>query len=482
MFCSFCADAILRSRGRSSVVTSLHSDHFEGESIHMLKRIGIICLWLLAALLIFICINLYEPYLVALRGQGKFVLLAVSFVTIGLMVIGGAWRRRRVGGRLLLLLWCLPPVAILWADMSFAAHKRATLKAEGGQAQNVGRHFVVGYSSFDDIAPLAAKGLIGGIYVTRRNISGRGVGALKAEIASLQSMRSAAGLPPLIVAADQEGGIVSHLSSSRFAALPSLSTLTGLPREKRLKIAEGFGQIHGHELAGLGVTLNFAPVVDLLREQPRNILDFHSQISRRAISDDPKIVTEVALAYVQGLEAAGIGATVKHFPGLGRVREDTHHFRASLDTPVAELEVSDWIPFRQTLTQSNAYLMVGHVAVTSIDPKRAASHSKRVINDLIRDKWGHQGIIITDDLVMGAVYKNGICKTAIEALNAGVDLLLIAYDGAQFYHTFNCVLAASLVGRIDRTAYEKSAIRLNRKAPDRLAGAGMPEADQSAID
>jgi beta-N-acetylhexosaminidase len=77
--------------------------------------------------------------------------------------------------------------------------------------------------------------------------------------------------------------------------------------------------------------------------------------------------------------------------------------------------------------------MVGHVAVTAIDSSRAASHSKRIINDLIRNKWGYQGIIITDDLVMGPIYEHGVCAAVVEALNAGVDLLLVAYDGLQFY-------------------------------------------------
>ena len=113
-------------------------------------------------------------------------------------------------------------------------------------------------------------------------------------------------------------------------------------------MAEQFGQRHGRELAALGITLNFAPVVDLLRTQSRNRFDFNSLISRRAISGDPSVTADVALAYVHGLEESGVEATVKHFPGLGRVRDDTHHFRANLDTPLTELETSDWVPFQKT--------------------------------------------------------------------------------------------------------------------------------------
>jgi beta-N-acetylhexosaminidase len=242
-----------------------------------------------------------------------------------------------------------------------------------------------------------------------------------------------------------------------------------LPADERSRKAEEFGRIHGRELADLGVTLNFAPVVDLLRSRSRNPFDFHSLIRWRAISGDPAIATDIAVAYVRGLQAFGVAGTVKHFPGLGRIRTDTHHFRASLDTPVAELEASDWIPFRQTLTQSNAWLMVGHVAVTAIDAGRAASHSRGVVTDLIRGKWGYDGIIVTDDLAMGPIYQYGLCAAVVEALNAGVDLLLVAYDGQQFYRVFDCALTASALGGIDAGAMAKSIARLSSRTFERDA-------------
>jgi beta-N-acetylhexosaminidase len=106
---------------------------------------------------------------------------------------------------------------------------------------------------------------------------------LRSEIARLQTIRREAGLPPLIVAADQEGGIVSHLSPP-LTSLPALATLAALPPAERSAKAEAYGRIHGRELALLGITLNFAPVVDLLRTEASNPLDFNSLISRRAIA------------------------------------------------------------------------------------------------------------------------------------------------------------------------------------------------------
>jgi beta-N-acetylhexosaminidase len=160
-----------------------------------------------------------------------------------------------------------------------------------------------------------------------------------------------------------------------------------------------------------------------------------------------------------------MGATVKHFPGLGRVRADTHHFSADLDTPLAVLEASDWRPFRDVLAETTAQLMIGHVTLTAVDPDRPASHSKRVVNGIIRQKWNYQGVIITDDLVMGAIYGHNVCTAVVEALNASVDLLLVAYDGSQFYRIFGCATDALSQGKLDRAILSDSEIRLRRAVP-----------------
>jgi beta-N-acetylhexosaminidase len=437
----------------------------------MTKRLGTLSLWLFGVLLLFVGANLNDPYLIMVRGPGSIGLLLANLVVLAVLIRRGVWGRGMFG-TLLVLLWCLPPVAMAAGAISFETRKQAVLHADGAHVKELGQHFITGYTSFSEVAPLASNGLIGGIYITHHNIKGRTAAALKSEIAALQALRRDAGLGPLIVAADQEGGIVSHLSP-HLTSLPALSTLTDLPPERRARMAEEFGRTHGRELADLGVTLNFAPVVDLRRSRGRNPFDFNSLISRRAISDDPAVVADIAAAYARGLEASGVEATVKHFPGMGRVQTDTHHFRASLDTPLSELESSDWLPFREVLARSNAVLMVGHVAVTAIDSTRPASHAKGVIDGLIRSKWGFQGLIVTDDLVMGAIYQHGVCTAVVQALNAGVDLLLVAYDGTQVYRMLDCALGAFARSALDSRMLRDSDARLKSRAPARQAGARL---------
>lgn len=433
------------------------------------RRFALILLWLALPLAAVIAANKNDPYLLALRGPGNiaFVLVCIGIVLV--LLRRGHWRR--LAGKLLIVLWCLPPLLMSAAHLTFELRKRDVLNAGDSEARQLGPHFMVGYSSFADVAQLAEKGLIAGVYVTRHNLRRKTIDELRAEIAALQDKRRAAGLPPLIVAADQEGGIVGHLSPP-LTKLPALATLAGLASDVQRVKAEEFGRIHGRELAELGVNLNLAPVLDLKPPVRRNRLDFHTLIGQRAIATDPAVVGTIASAYVRGLEASGVGATLKHFPGIGRVRTDTHHFSANLDASIADLEASDWQPFRHVLAESHAALMVGHVTLTAVDPERAASHSKRVVDGIIRQTWHHQGIVMTDDLVMGAIYQNDVCKAVVEAINAGVDLLLVAYDGAQFYRVFKCALDGSREGRLDTAMLRVSQARLDKMRPgDRVAKA-----------
>ena len=229
--------------------------------MQILKRIGLILVWLAGPVFVFAAANKNDPYLISLRGPGNVVLAAASIIAVVILIRRGYWRRG-IAGRLLILLWCLPSLSMLAAHASFELRKRNVLQTDVAQARSLGRHFVVGYSSFPEVAVLAEKGLISGVYITRHNIVGSTVERLRDEISALQDRRRAAGLPPLIVAADQEGGIVSHLAPP-LTKLPALSTLASLAPDVRAGKAEEFGRIHGQELAALGVNQNLAPVLDL---------------------------------------------------------------------------------------------------------------------------------------------------------------------------------------------------------------------------
>lgn len=176
------------------------------------ERVAVAALWLAGLILIAVGACLNDPYLAMVRGRAPKLIAVASVLVVGWLIWRRSWRKGWIAGRLLLALWCIVPLAMVSSKLTFNFRRADVLAADSPQAKELGRHFMIGYRRAQDIAPLVTRGLIGGIYVSHRNIKGRTTDELKAEIAGFQAMRRAAGLPPLIVAADQEGGIVSHLS------------------------------------------------------------------------------------------------------------------------------------------------------------------------------------------------------------------------------------------------------------------------------
>jgi beta-N-acetylhexosaminidase len=213
------------------------------------------------------------------------------------------------------------------------------------------------------------------------------------------------------------------------------------------------------------MTVNFAPVLDLRSDHGPSILDRNSHIARRAISADAKVVSEIGLAYVRGLSEAGVTPTLKHFPGLGRTADDTHHFRTYVSASREELETTDWSPFREVSAGSRSMLMIGHVTLTAIDPEHPASHSSALIEGILRRQWGFQGVIITDDVLMSPIYQYGLCQALIDGFNAGIDLALVAYDIQQFYRVMRCALTAQRSGLLDAARLAQSDQRLSTLSP-----------------
>ncbi|NER97052.1 MAG: glycoside hydrolase family 3 protein, partial [Symploca sp. SIO1B1] len=247
--------------------------------------------------------------------------------------------------------------------------------------------------------------------------------------------------------------------------LPPLATIISeeQPIEQSKAAVIKYARVHGQELSEIGVNLNFAPVVDL-NKGVINPQDKFSQIYRRAISTDREVVAKVALWYCQTLEEYGVKCTIKHFPGLGRVDTDTHIDHAELDTPLSELVADDWVPFRQVMNNSQAFTMLGHAKLMAVDDQNPVSFSSAVVGDMIRKSWQHDGVLITDDFCMQAVYssKAGLAAATIEAINAGIDLVLIAFTQDLYYPAMDALLKADQAGILDQVVLDKSYRRLEQ--------------------
>lgn len=409
---------------------------------HGLAALG----WLALATLWFWAWHLKDPHLRFIREHELALLLCALAAALAV-----AWRFAR--GRLRPLALGLALATLLTALCNEAAsrqHRAEVNAASGAVAQALGARFIVGYDDANELRELARKGLIGGIFVTARNVKGRSADQLRDEIQGLQALRRQAGLAPLVVATDQEGGAVSRLSPLVERQPPLASLLDAdVPDEEIARRAHAYGAQQGRALAALGVTLNFSPVVDLRPGRAPGRWDFHTRIDERAISSDPGVTTQVALAYAQGLETAGVRGTLKHFPGLAGVSADTHHFAGELRTPVDRLASHDWKPFQEVSKQSDAAIMLGHVILAELDAEYPVSFSRRIVQQVIRGEWGFHGLLVTDDLTMGAAYNRGLCNATVRALGAGVDLLLIAFDHDKYFDAMHCALQAAQRGALD---------------------------------
>jgi len=410
-----------------------------------------------------------SPLLTGLRPAALAALIVVPLLLIA--IDGWAlWRlkqtrTRRALGAAVILVAGATFLATLTQEARFQRIRARVLAADAAQLEQLGRHFVVGYRDAAEIERLIARRAIGGVFVGARNVEGRSVEAIRAQIEGWQETRRQQGLPPLLIATDQEGGAVSRLSPPLPRQPPIASVVAHhAGDEARNAAAHAYGATQGRALADAGINLNFAPVIDLNKNLV-NPNDRHTRIRERAISDDPAVVVEVARYYCRGLREAGVHCTLKHFPGLGGVFEDTHLEAGHLHAPLTTLENGDWIPFR-ALMGGNTFTMLSHAKLTALDAERPVSFSPAVVTGLLRQTWGYDGVLITDDFSMGAVYgaKEGVPAASIAALDAGVDLILIAYDPAQYFPVMAAVLAASRDGSLRPAVLAQSTRRLASKA------------------
>lgn len=412
------------------------------------QLIGKLLVWGSLLALTSVALHLKHPLLYSLRSLETPVLLLVSGLGLAYsrraLARASSWPARLEPGLRLLALGVLG-LLTLGQEGWFRWQQHQVLAASPA-ARYLGSHFIVGFHSFEEVRPLAERGLIGGIYLSRANLGQASLTSIRQQIAALQTLRRQAGLPPLFVAADQEGGPVSHLSPL-LEPMPSLASLTRGEAGSLETRAQAYGERQGQALASLGVNLNLSPVVDLKPSHKGRWQDRHTLLEQRAISADPKIVSRIAGAYSAGLAASGVQPTLKHFPGLGRVQGDTHLVKAGLNLGPAQL-ARDWQPFREITARTGAAMMLGHVHLPAIDPVQPVSLSRPLVQELLRKQWGYQGLLITDDLNMGAVYADGIDKASIAALDAGVDLILISYDPDQYYRAMHAATRAWRVGSI----------------------------------
>jgi beta-N-acetylhexosaminidase len=236
--------------------------------------------------------------------------------------------------------------------------------------------------------------------------------------ALVAALRQSVGREDAPVLVDQEGGRVQRLKPPQWRAAPAPGRFGELAAEDPARAAEAVrlnAQLIASELTAAGIDTVGAPSLDL------RLPGAHQVIGDRAFSADPEIVAALGRAACEGFLAAGVTPVIKHLPGHGRSQVDSHLSLPVVDLPLAELEASDFRPFRALADMPLG--MTGHLLITAMDAERPATISSRVIAEIIRGFIGFKGVLITDDLSMEAL-SGTVQSRAAAAIAAGCDLAL----------------------------------------------------------
>jgi beta-N-acetylhexosaminidase len=294
------------------------------------------------------------------------------------------------------------------------------LIAQMSLADRVGQLFMLGFPGDDASAavPLLGELRAGGIVLTANVTSADSARALTG---ALQSNAAANGLLPLLISVNHEGGDVQPITVG-MTNYNSQWQLGLMPLSTAIPAACERGQVHGRELAAIGINMNLAPDLDVL-DNPANTV-----IGERAFSGDPAVVAQLGDAYIEGLQAQGVLAVGKHFPGHGSSSADSHQALPVVPHDRAWLDSHELVPFSAAIQANVAAIMVDHLSFPQIDPvvDRPSSLSPVFVDGILRTALGFRGLIVSDDLgQMKAVtdaYTPG--AAAVQALVAGSDMLL----------------------------------------------------------
>ncbi len=310
----------------------------------------------------------------------------------------------------------------------------------------IGQRLMVGFDGLtltDDVRYLIDTLHVGGLILFRRNIEAPG--QLTALCAGAQAYARQCGQPPLFISIDQEGGQVARLPApfTRFPGNPAMADTAA---------AAAFAAVTAGELAGAGVNMNLAPVLDVVPPGCDGVM------AKRAFRGDAGQVATMGTAVIDGFQARGIMAVAKHFPGIGRTVLDSHLDLPTLDTDKAVLDRTDVVPFRAAIAAGVAGVMLSHVRYPAVDACWPASLSPGVCAGWLRKALGYEGVVMTDDLDMGAIDKHVAFSTAVgQAMAADVDILLICHrsprmEAAVEEMTARCENSQAMLEKLQRSA------------------------------
>ncbi len=327
--------------------------------------------------------------------------------------------------------------------------KQMSLDEELGQMMQV--HFGVPnsgpYPSIPaDWLPVLQKYPVGSLILYWFNV--QTADQVKALTSSMQAKDIAPKIP-LMIGMDEEGGFLDYLAKI-YGPGP---TEWSLGKSGDTQKAYDWGKLNAQHLKALGINTDFAPVVDV------GTLD--SYLGDRMYSDDPQVVAKMAAAYIDGLHSEGVPDSLKHWPGFGSISVDPHASLPTSNRTLADLQNTDFVPYKALIDSGRAdMIMPTHILLKAIDPNMPSSLSPIIIDGILRQQLGFQGVIITDALYMNALDKYSMGERAVLAVLAGNDIISNFYNPNQLIEAWNALHQAIQEGRITKARIDLSVKRI----------------------
>lgn len=322
------------------------------------------------------------------------------------------------------------------------------LVANMSDADKVGQLLMIGIHGKtlnDDAKFMLNEYRVGGIILFDRNMESKD--QVKSLITDINKTGKSAGLTPLFIGIDQEGGAVARMED-QLIKVPPAEELGKEPIEQAVSLAKQSGT----ELKDLGFNINFAPVADL------------GLTYGRSFSTNPDEVVRYARAVGKAYDEAGLWYSYKHFPGIGKTDVDLHADTSVVPVSKETLLNEDTKVFVDLIKQSkpNTYaIMVSHAMYPQIDADHPSSLSKAIITDWLRKDMGYNGVVVTDDMDMGALAKHyTFGDMAVQSILAGSDILLVCHEYEHMQEAYNGLMKAVKDGRISKERLDESVKRI----------------------
>ena len=322
------------------------------------------------------------------------------------------------------------------------------LVANMSDADKVGQLLMIGIHGKtlnDDAKFMLNEYRVGGIILFDRNMESKD--QVKSLIADINKTGKSAGLTPLFIGIDQEGGAVARMEDQLIKVPPAEEL-----GKERIEQAVSLAKQSGTELKDLGFNINFAPVADL------------GLTYGRSFSTNPDDVVRYASAVGKAYDEAGLWYSYKHFPGIGKTDVDLHADTSVVPVSKETLLNEDTKVFVDLIKQSkpNTYaIMVSHAMYPQIDADHPSSLSKAIITDWLRKDMGYNGVVVTDDMDMGALAKHyTFGDMAVQSILAGSDILLVCHEYEHMQEAYNGLMKAVKDGRISKERLDESVKRI----------------------